>query len=159
MASLRKFLLDKGYVCVPLKRTSTNHFEVQANINGVGGRFILDTGASTSCVDMDNADFFGLKTKPSDIKAAGAGGRGMDTRISKRNRIEIGDWDHSRVPIILFNMIHVNSALIEHNSLPVNGIIGADILKRGKAIIDYDKICVYLKPRRRTAKQIKKDGA
>ena len=42
-------------------------------------------------------------------------------------------------------MFHVNAALAEFNAIPVNGIIGADILKKGKAIIDYDKKCLYLK--------------
>ena len=36
-------------------------------------------------------------------------------------------------------------ALINHNSKPVDGIIGADILKKVKAIIDYDKKYLYLK--------------
>ncbi|MGB5668134.1 MAG: acid protease, partial [Maribacter sp.] len=39
----------------------------------------------------------------------------------------------------------VNEALTTHNALPVDGIIGADVLKRGKAIIDYKNSCVYLK--------------
>ena len=33
----------------------------------------------------------------------------------------------------------------KHNATPVDGIIGADILKRAKAIIDYDKKYLYLK--------------
>jgi len=39
----------------------------------------------------------------------------------------------------------VNQALIAHNALPVDGIIGADILKKAKAVIDYNKKCLYLK--------------
>ena len=47
--------------------------------------------------------------------------------------------------LILFNLTHVNTALTTYNAKPVDGIIGADILKRGKAIIDYDKKYLYLK--------------
>ena len=32
-----------------------------------------------------------------------------------------------------------------HNADPVDGIIGADVLKKGKAIIDYEKKYLYLK--------------
>ena len=35
--------------------------------------------------------------------------------------------------------------LINHNAEPVDGIIGADILKKGKAVIDYEKKYLYLK--------------
>ncbi|NAS32171.1 acid protease [Flavobacteriaceae bacterium R38] len=145
MASLKKFLLEKGYIKVPLNITKTNHFEITARINGIEGRFILDTGASSTCVDIDNVSLFNLAPEDSDVKAAGAGGSGMDTQIAKKNHLSIGEWQKSKVVIVLFNMTHVNTALTDHDSLPVNGIIGADILKKSKAIIDYDKKCVYLK--------------
>jgi len=35
--------------------------------------------------------------------------------------------------------------LVSHDSKPIDGIIGADILKKGKAIIDYEKRELYLK--------------
>lgn len=53
-----------------------------------------------------------------------------------------------KIKIVLFDLSHVNEALTSHNALPVDGIIGADLLKKGKAIIDYDKKCVYLKQKR-----------
>jgi len=42
-------------------------------------------------------------------------------------------------------MTHVNTALTQHNAREVHGIIGADILEMAKAIIDYDKMVLYLK--------------
>ena len=147
MASLRNFLKDKRYILIPLKRINTNHYEIIATVNGVEGRFILDTGASGTCVGMHKAEKFNLQHKAtaSDVKAAGAGGTGMETLIAKGNHIQIGSWERKRFPIILFDMVHVNTALLEHHANPVDGIIGADILKKGKAIIDYNKNCVYLK--------------
>ncbi|NNL61846.1 MAG: acid protease, partial [Flavobacteriaceae bacterium] len=38
-----------------------------------------------------------------------------------------------------------NTALVNHESEPVDGIIGADILKKGRAVIDYGKNYLYLK--------------
>ena len=145
MLSLKKFLLEKGYTRVPLKVTSTNHFEIIAKINGIEGRFILDTGASSTCVGFDSIDFFKLNPENSDIKAAGAGALGMETKIAKKNLLSIGKWKRKQVAIVLFNLTHVNAALNEHDSEAVNGIIGADILKKSKAVIDYSKKCVYLK--------------
>jgi len=145
MNELGDFLLEKGYTKVKLKLTKTNHFEVKATINGVKGLFILDTGASSSCVGFEAIDTFKLNAKDSEIKAAGAGATDMLTQISKTNILKIGKWKKEKVALILFNLTHVNTALITHNAQPVDGIIGADILKKSKAIIDYEKKYLFLK--------------
>jgi len=145
MASLQKFLLDKGYTKVKLHFTKTNHFEIKASINGQKGLFILDTGASNSCVGFEGIDTFKIKAEISEIKAAGAGAIDMETKMSKKNKIKIGKWRHNKAVLVLFNLTHVNTALTNHNSKPVDGIIGADILKKAKGIIDYDKKYLYLK--------------
>ena len=119
---------------------------MKATINGVKGRFILDTGASSSCVGLEAIETFKLAAEESVIKAAGAGAIDMETQISQKNNIKIGKWKKKNVVLILFNLTHVNTALINHNSEPVDGIIGADILKKGKGIIDYEKKYLYLKP-------------
>ncbi|GMN11608.1 hypothetical protein MTsPCn9_25140 [Croceitalea sp. MTPC9] len=145
MKSLKKFLETKKYTKIPLALTETNHFEVSAKINGISGRFILDTGASNTCIGMDKIEFFNLISEASEVKAAGAGATEMETLISNKNKVQLGDWKKRRQKIVLFDLVHVNEALTAHKALPVDGIIGADILKKGKAIIDYDKKCLYLK--------------
>lgn len=145
MSSLKKFLKNKNYIKVPLTFTSTNHYEVTAKINDIKGKFILDTGASNTCVGLDKIEHFKLSPKESKIKAAGAGGTNMETLISTNNRIQIGKWEKLKQKIVLFDLAHVNEALTMHDARPVEGIIGADILKKGKAIIDYKSACLYLK--------------
>lgn len=145
MASLKKFLIQKKYIRIPLVLTETNHFEITAKINGIMGRFILDTGASNTCVGTNKIAFFNLTSKASKIKAAGAGATNMETLISTKNSMDIGDWHKKKLKIVLFDLGHVNEALTAHKALPVDGIIGADVLKKAKAVIDYEKRCVYLK--------------
>lgn len=143
--SLSEFLIEQGYKKIKLKLTKTNHFEIKAKINNVKGRFILDTGASNSCVSFSSEDAFKLKTKKSKIKASGAGANDMETLISKNNNIKIGKTNFKNQSLILFDLSHVNLALKNHNCEIVDGIIGADILKKGKAVIDYKKKHLYLK--------------
>ncbi|WP_276389456.1 retropepsin-like aspartic protease [Eudoraea chungangensis] len=145
MSSLKKILLKKGYVKIPLVVTASNHLEVFAKINKVKGRFILDTGASNTCVGLDKIDFFHLVSIDSDVLAAGAGATNMTTRLSHNNHLKIGDWKKKNQEIVLFDLSHVNTALTAHNALPVDGIIGADILLQSKAYIDYKNHCLYLK--------------
>jgi len=125
--------------------TVTNHFEVEATINETKGRFILDTGASNTCIGTDKVDFFNLTSEISEIKAAGAGATDMETLISTNNTIQLGAWKKQRQKIVLFDLVHVNQALTHHEAQAIDGIIGADLLKKGKAIIDYNKKVLYLK--------------
>jgi len=143
--NLEHLLKRKGYVKIKLKKINTNHFEIKASINGVKGRFILDTGASNSCVDITLAENFKLQVEDSETKAAGAGAIGMDTKIASQNSLKIKKWKFNNFTLVLLDLTHVNTALTEHKAKAVDGIIGADILEKGKAIIDYENKCVYLK--------------
>ncbi len=145
MSTLRKFLKQKEYHRIKLILTKTNHFEVKATLNGIEGNFIVDTGASNSCVGFEAVEKFNLFAQDSDVKAAGAGATDMLTQISNKNTISIGSWSRNRTSLVLFDLKHVNEALITHNAEPVDGIIGADVLKKGKAVIDYERMCMYLK--------------
>ena len=143
--TLKALLESQDYIRVKLKLTKTNHFELKASINGVKGLFILDTGASNSCVGFTDIETFKLKAKDSKIKAAGAGAIDMLTQSSAKNLIKIGKWQFQKLNLVLFDLTHVNTALTNHNGKSVNGIIGADVLKKGKAIIDYNEKYLYLK--------------
>ena len=142
---LQGFLLNKGYTKIKLHLTKTNHFEIIAKINGVKGLFILDTGASNSCVGFESVDLFNLNVEDSEVKAAGAGAIDMVTQVSTKNIVKIGKWKSKRTSLILFDLTHVNTALASHDANLVDGIIGADILKKTKAVIDYNKKYLYLK--------------
>ncbi|MDH7445462.1 retropepsin-like aspartic protease [Aquimarina sp. 2201CG14-23] len=145
MTTLRQFLISKEYHRIRLIYTKTNHFEVKAILNGVTGNFIVDTGASNSCVGFDAVEKFHLFAQDSDVKAAGAGATDMLTQLSKKNMLQLGKWSKNNISLILFDLTHVNTALIAHQAEPVDGIIGADVLKKGKAVIDYERKCLYLK--------------
>jgi len=145
MPSLREFLLSKGYTRTRLFPTITQHLEFKARINGVEGSFILDTGASSSCVDFEFAEKFKLISEHSKILASGAGANDMPTKLSQKNEIKIKKWSRDDITIVLFDLSHVNQALIDHNAHPVDGILGADILNLGKGVIDYQYKCLYLK--------------
>src|SRR5699024_3018267 len=101
MPSLRQFLLKKKYKRIRLKLTATNHLEIKASINGVEGNFIVDTGASNSCVGNEEAEHFNLFSEDSDVLAAGAGSTAMRTRVSTGNRIQTGHWKKRKIDLVL----------------------------------------------------------
>ena len=145
MSSIEKILKKKKFVKIKLNKIATNHLELKATINGVKGRFILDTGASNSCVGLDMITHFNLDAQESETKAAGAGAIDMETLQSDNNSLKIGNWNTKKCHLVLFDLSHVNTALTQHKAKEVHGIIGADVLQKGKAFIDYHKKVLYLK--------------
>lgn len=145
MKSLRQFLESKGFVRIPLKKLITGHYQFSGKINSVSGDFILDTGASTSCVGFNESGHFQLEKEESEIKAAGAGAINMNTMLSRNNTFSIQGCTFRKMDFVLFDLSHVNEALSQAEEGPVHGIIGADFLKSKRAVIDYGRNCFYVK--------------
>ncbi|AWM13798.1 retroviral-like aspartic protease family protein [Flavobacterium sp. NRK F10] len=145
MEDLQDFLKENKYKKVRFKVLKTQHLLVKAKINGISGIFILDTGASNSCVGFEGIEKFKLRSEESETKASGAGATGMNTLLAKNNILQAGRWKDKKLHLIVFDMSHVNNALEQYKIKPVDGIIGADILLKGKAIIDYYNHLLFLK--------------
>ncbi|MCU0349690.1 MAG: retroviral-like aspartic protease family protein [Flavobacterium sp.] len=145
MEDLQAFLKKNKYKKIKFKVLKTQHLLISAKINGVKGSFILDTGASNSCLGFEGITKFQLLAETSETKAAGAGATGMETQLSKNNLLQLSHWKTSKFHLVIFDMQHVNQALNEYKTKPVDGIIGADILLKGKAIIDYYNHYLYLR--------------
>jgi predicted aspartyl protease len=144
MKTLPDILKKESYKKINFKVSKTQHLLIKASINGVKGNFILDTGASSSCVGFESIELFLLGAKKSKTKASGAGATGMFTQMAVGNQLQLGSWKQTDFDLVIFDLSHVNEALIEHKAKPVHGIIGADILMKGKGIIDYYNHCLYL---------------
>jgi predicted aspartyl protease len=145
MKKLPEILKKEKYKKIKFKVSKTQHLLIKATINGIKGKFILDTGASNSCVGFESVEYFNLKVRDSKTKASGAGATGLETQLSKNNSLKLGRWETTEFHLVVFDMSHVNYALSQYKAKPVHGIIGADILLEGKAIIDYYNHCLYLK--------------
>ena len=142
---LKTFLQESSYSSVTFKRIETNHIQIKAEINGLKGVFIIDTGASNTCIDLENYKLFKIFPEESPEKASSATDEISKTMISKSNKIKIGKWMKKNISIVLFDMSFINKTLKEHGVKSVNGIIGADLLKKGKGIIDYSSKKLFLK--------------
>ena len=142
---LRKFIEAHGFYRVPLKKLVTGHYLFSAKVNGISGNFILDTGASTSCIGFTESTHFSLISEDSAIKAAGAGAVNMETMFSRKNTFAIKKWKIIDMNFVLFDLSHVNEALVQAEEKAVHGIIGADFLKHHRAVIDYGRNCFYVK--------------
>lgn len=145
MTELKSFLADKKYKKTKFKILKTQHLLIKAKVNAVPGLFILDTGASNSCLGFEAVEKFNLQTQHSTTFAASASSNDMFTRASKGNTIQLSTWKKKDFSFVLFDLNAVNTALSSFGVKEVDGIIGADVLLQGKAIIDYPNQYLYLK--------------
>jgi predicted aspartyl protease len=144
MKRIQEVLQKKKYKKIPFVISKTQHLILKARINGCKGVFILDTGASNSCVGLESVEKFELNATHSSTKAAGAGAVNMTTQLASDNLLQLGRWKATNFSFIVFDLTHVNQALKQYKTKAVDGIIGADVLLEGKAIIDYHHQYLYL---------------
>jgi len=144
MKELVEILNKNKYKKIKFQISKTKHLLIKAKINGVKGSFILDTGASNSCIGFESIELFKVQAQDSKTMAAGAGATGMRTQIASNNLLQLGYWKDADFELVIFDLSHVNEALLLHKSKAVHGIIGANILIKGKAIIDYHNQYLYL---------------
>lgn len=144
--ALAAALTPAGYTAVPMKRHGDAHLTVDVRINGVAGSFILDTGAGRTVIDRAAQSRF---DEGRDVvaggRATGAGGTGMAISALPGNRLRIGDYRDDAFTVHFLALDHVNAAFSQRGETPVDGVIGADILERGGAVIDYPNLRLYLR--------------
>ena len=109
------------------------------------GRFIIDSGASNSCIDYYSKEKFNLKFKKSNEKASSATDQITNIFYSENNILEIAKKKKKNLDVIIFDMSQINNTFSEKNIKKVDGIIGGDTLNELNAIINYRKKLLTLK--------------
>ena len=137
----------EGYSSIALTRLKTGHLTLQARINGVPGRFVLDTGAGRSVIESArHAKFKLAQVDAATSVAIGAGGN-VPLRMSHGNRLQLGGYLDYGFTAYLMPLDQVNLAFLRRGQQRIDGVIGADVLRSGDAVIDYAGNMLYLKPR------------
>ena len=148
-SDLQAFLDKEGYVAIPIMENISGHLLVEAQVNGVAGLFIVDTGAGGTVVDLARAEELNLNHEKDNttFTGAGAGGQGLEVCPSLGNTIEIGNYIRRDFTISLMSLLHVSESLTKLGAEEeITGVIGVDLLKPAKAIIDYSRMMLYLLP-------------
>jgi len=122
---------------IKLQLTKTRHLVCQSLINGVKAVLLIDTGASTSCIALAEKETFNIEEKGEPFEASGAGKDKVKAIMGHQCDLILGRHAMGKHAFVLLDMQHINATLINENVKPINGILGADFLKKNQAIIDY----------------------
>jgi predicted aspartyl protease len=145
MASIKQVLLEQGYIAHRIRiAKKSSHIVTKASLNGYSGRFIIDTGASATCVDQALYKEFQLTTEFME-KQIGTASGSLRPRVSYKNTLELGHWSDEDVTLLSMDMSFVNNALKSEGMRSIQGLLGADFLIASKAVIDYQGKWIFLK--------------
>lgn len=87
---IKKFLNNIGYVDINLKKTKSQHLTCTLKINGTEGLFLVDTGASNSCLNNVDKENFNQIDKNEEIEGSGAGVEKLNLKMTKKSLVEYG---------------------------------------------------------------------
>jgi hypothetical protein len=108
---------------------------IPVKINGEGPfDFILDTGATLTCVDEALAARLGLPDKKG-IRGIGAGARSSGAiRLVSLESLEVGDATANDLTACSLDFAHVGEVGIE-----IDGLLGLNVLKEFTMVLDFDR--------------------
>ena len=143
---LKDLLNKQQFVKVKLYKIKTKHLICFGSINNIKAVFLIDTGASNSCLSLENKDLYNLKTQGEKFEASGASDKKMEAILSRECKFKLGRFLMKKQKFVLLDLNHIKSLLESQKINKIDGIIGAEFLKTNKAIIDYENLNLFLKP-------------
>ena len=134
-----------GFTAVPLRELSTGHHLVDVTLNGRKATFILDTGANLSVVHAPTARRLGLPEKGAPAGAFGLGG-GMKAQQVKLESLVIGGVPIRGSRIMTSDLSQLVQMLGTLSRSEIAGLIGQDVMKEHRAVVDVARPILYLIP-------------
>jgi predicted aspartyl protease len=133
-----------GFTAIPLRSgRTTGHHLVTASVNGREGVFVLDTGANVSVIDSDHAGHFGLGANAVAGGAVVLGGANAARQV-RIEGLSFGDVPVRQRRMVLTDLGALGDALAPLAGGAVHGLIGQDVLKEHRAVIDVERPLLYL---------------
>ncbi|UNK43814.1 retroviral-like aspartic protease family protein [Luteimonas sp. S4-F44] len=146
--ALTGLLAARGYDTVPMRRYGAAHLAVEVRINGVAGTFLIDTGAGRTVIDRARQARFadGRQADASGgLQATGAGAGNLAIETLPGSRLAIGDYRDDDFTAHFLALDHVTAAFSQRGLPTIDGVLGADVLERGQAVIDYPNLRLHLR--------------
>lgn len=129
---------------VPFKREKSGHITVIAHLAGEPVRFVVDTGAGGTCIHSDLLDKYGLKLTARTRRGGGVGTSTMTMATVAAHNLSLEDVDLSSFKLIALDLTHVVAGLAKVKVEAIVGVLGADVLHRRNAVIDYVRSIILL---------------
>ena len=142
----------RRYIDIPLQLLDIEgegfHVMVKGMIHGKEASFLIDTGASRSVFDPNTISTFidDLEFEKKEGMTAGVGSSDLESATFRIDIFSIGELEIDDYEAVALDLENIHE-MYEKLGLPcIDGIIGGDLLKRYKAIINYKSKKLRLTP-------------
>ena len=143
----------RRYIEVPIQLIDIEgegfHIMVKGLIHGKEANFLIDTGASRSVFDLTRILEFidNLNFEKKEGLSAGVGSSDLESAAFIINSLAIGGFEINDYQAVGLDLGNVHEMYDKLNLPRIDGIIGGDLLKRYKAVINYRSKRLRLTPR------------
>lgn len=142
-------MAKKKYIKIPVRLNTIGHLEVEVTIDNIKTVFLIDTGASNTVTDIGFAKENLFEFTALEEQGGGVGTSQMDLFHKQVKLFAINDFKISDFDLYATDFQHIKDSLAKKGiTEPCNGVIGADILIKYKAKINYKKGLLYLRHRK-----------
>ena len=143
----------RRYIEVPIQLLDIEgegfHIMVKGWILGKEANFLIDTGASRSVFDPTRMEEFieSLNFEKKEGRSTGVGGSDLETQVFVIESFSLGTLEIEDYQAAALDLSNVHE-MYEKLGLPrIDGIVGGDLLKRYKAVVNYRSKKLRLTPR------------
>jgi|GEM_PF-1652942 len=141
-----KELVARGYACADLDRNAGMYLATAGKIENKDLRLMVDTGAPATYLDRRRTEVLNLKWHPLDRRSTPQAPLSQyafsSVNLLRVQSIAVG-------PLQIWStesLTAVNASIAGLGGDPFDGLLGADVLNAGAAVIDYATQRLYLKP-------------
>jgi predicted aspartyl protease len=130
-----------GYKAVPVRYGPLNKMIMSVRINGQPANLLVDTGASQLILDAAAAESFGVRPSQRGLRYIRfAQVNGQDLPVGFAQNLAAGSMNFGSSPVALRSSIHSGTG-----SGHIDGVLGLDILRRYKTVINCRTKLVFFK--------------
>lgn len=142
----------RRYIDIPLQLLDIEgegfHVMVKGMIHGKEASFLIDTGASRSVFDPNTISTFidDLEFEKKEGMTAGVGSSDLESATFWIDIFSIGELEIADYEAVALDLENIHEMYGKLGLPRIDGIIGGDLLKRYKAIVNYKSKKLRLTP-------------
>ena len=147
-SEMAELLSAHGFRRFMMSRTQVGHLKLVGHFDGRPIDIVLDTGAAKTIVDLSYCRSEGIAvsdTGQPGAPAVGAGNIAVSVHTLGDVRLTLEGLPLRSDGIFAIDMTYTNQKLMMKGADPIRAVLGQDVLRYHRAVIDYAALALFLK--------------